>query len=311
MSHSPVLAVQLEGIQLTCPIIGAAGTCGYVDELADAVDLKHFGAITSKSITIEPRKGNSTWRILDMPVGMLNAIGLANVGLEQFLAVKLPQATDLPTKLFGSIAGGSIDDYVTIAACFDAEKTIAAIELNVSCPNTADGLVFGEDANVLKTLVTEVASVVQSSPIFVKLSPNVGNITRLAAAAIDGGAHGLTLINTVSGLSIDVANQSPRLSVGSGGYSGPAIHPIALKIVHDVYHTVARDAGIPIIGLGGVTHWKDAAAMVLAGASAVGIGTALFANPRSPISINRGLEKWIDRTGVQNISDLTGQLHHQ
>lgn len=302
------LSVQLAGVMLKAPVIAASGTCGYIDELADAVDLSRFGAVVTKSITREPRNGNATWRILDAPHGMLNAIGLANMGLERFLAEIVPRIPAAPTTVIGSIAGGSIDDYVTVAAAFDQCGAFRLVELNVSCPNTADGLVFGENPAALRDLLRAVRPALQRTKMLVKLSPNVDDIAALARAAIDAGADGLTLINTVSAMAIDVETRAPRLSNVTGGYSGPAIHPIAVRMIHAVYRGAAREAGIPIIGLGGVMHWRDAAQFILAGASAVGMGTALFVNPRLPLKVMRGLDAWVTRQGCAKLSELVGQV---
>ncbi len=302
------LSVQLAGVTLKAPVIAASGTCGYIDELADAVDLSRFGAVVTKSITREPRQGNATWRILDAPHGMLNAIGLANMGLERFLAEIVPRIPAAPTTVIGSIAGGSIDDYVTVAAAFDQCGAFRLVELNVSCPNTADGLVFGENPAALRDLLRAVRPALSRTRMLVKLSPNVGDIVALARAAIDAGADGLTLINTVSAMAIDVETRAPRLSNVTGGYSGPAIHPIAVRMIHAVYRGAAREAGIPIIGLGGVMTWRDAAQFILAGASAVGMGTALFVNPRLPLKVMRGLDAWVTRQGGSKLSDLVGQV---
>lgn len=307
------LSVQLAGVTLKAPVIAASGTCGYLDELADAVDLPRFGAVVTKSITREPRNGNATWRILDAPHGMLNAIGLANMGLERFLAEIIPKIPAAPTEVIASIAGGSIEDYVTVAAAFDQAGAFRLVELNVSCPNTADGLVFGENPAALRDLLRAVRPALQRTKMLVKLSPNVGDIVGLARAAIDAGADGLTLINTISAMAIDVETREPRLSNVTGGYSGPAIHPIAVRMIHAVYRGVAREAGIPIIGLGGVMTWRDAAQFILAGASAVGMGTALFVNPRLPLKVTRGLDAWVKRQGCARLSELVGQLrtpHH-
>jgi len=300
------LAVKLAGVPLTNPIVAAAGTCGYVDELADAVDLRRVGAVVTKSITARPRSGNPTPRIIDMPCGMLNAIGLANVGVERFVAEKLPRADGAGTVVIGSIAGGSVEDYVTVAEAFDAAPALPIVELNVSCPNTDDGLEFGEDAGRLRELVTAARRALTRTKLFVKLSPNVGDVAPLARVAIDAGADGLTLINTVSGMSIDVVSRRTRLSTGGGGYSGPGIHPIAVRIVHDVHQRVAREAGVPIIGVGGVMNWRDAAELILAGATAVGAGTALFADPRAPKRLARGLARWVRDQGAGDIGELVG-----
>jgi dihydroorotate dehydrogenase (NAD+) catalytic subunit len=210
--------------------------------------------------------------------------------------------------VIGSIAGHSIDDYVAVATAFDAAEHLPIVELNVSCPNTADGLQFGEHPRKLEELLRVVRPVLKRTKMFVKLSPNVGDVVAMARAAIDSGADGLTLINTVTAMAIDVETRRPRLSRGSGGLSGPAIHPIAVRMVHDVYRAIARDAGVPIIGLGGVMTWEDAAELILAGASAVGVGTALFVDPRAPLAIVSGLSRWVQRQGCGSIAELVGKV---
>ena len=286
--------------------MAAAGTCGYVEELSDVLDTGVLGAVVTKSITREPRAGHPPWRLIDVPQGMLNAIGLSNVGLHRFLAEKLSGADRVNTVVIGSIAGNSVEDYRLVAAAFDAEDRLPIVELNVSCPNTGDGLIFGEDPGRLATLVRDVRQALPRTKMFVKLSPNVGDITALAAAAVDAGADGLTLINTVAAMAIDVERRTPRLSAGFGGLSGPAIHPIAVRMVHEVYKKVAEPAGVPLIGLGGVMTWQDAAELILAGATAVGMGTALFVDPRSPKAVVSGLRKWVKRQGCMSITDLIG-----
>ncbi len=301
------LSVSLAGVSLANPVVLAAGTCGYVREIADALPLERLGAITTKSITAESREGNAPWRIIDSPAGMLNAIGLANVGLDRFMREKLPEARGLPCKLFGSVAGHSVDEYLAVASAFDTAAEIAAVELNVSCPNTSDGLQFGEHPEALRALLREVKPAVRTKPLFVKLSPNVGDIVAMATAAIDCGAQALVVANTFSAMAIDVETRAPRLSRGRGGLSGPGIHPIVVRMVNDVYRSVARDAKVPVIGLGGVTNWRDAAEFILAGASAVAMGTALFIDPRSPVRVARGLREWTDRQGVRSVAELVGQ----
>lgn len=274
--------------------------------MADVLDLSRIGAIVTKSITAEKRDGNRPARILDAPAGMLNAIGLANKGLEAFLRDEVPRAAASPAVIIGSVAGNSIADYVRIASAFDASPHLPAIELNVSCPNTADGLIFGDDPASLRSLLAEVRPAVTRSTLIVKLGPNASSIVKLASAAVEGGADALTLINTFTALAIDVHTRRPRLSNGTAGYSGPGIHPIAVRMVHDVYRNVAREAGVPLIGLGGVMRWEDAAEFILAGATAVGMGTALFVDPRLPLKVVHGLERWVDKQGCRNISELTG-----
>ncbi len=302
------MSVDIAGVTLRNPIVAAAGTCGYVDEFARVLDPATIGAIVTKSITREPREGNPPWRIIDAANGMLNAIGLANVGIERFMAEKLPAAANVDTVVIGSIAGDRIEDYVAVAEAFDATELLPLVELNVSCPNTDDGLVFGECPDALARLLEAVRPALARTKLIVKLSPNVGDIVRMARTAIDGGADALTLINTVSAMSIDVETRQPRLSRGTGGLSGPAIHPIAVRMVHAVHDAVARERNVPIIGLGGVMGWRDAAEMILAGATAVGMGTALFVDPRLPAKTARGLEKWVRRQGAASPGELTGRV---
>ncbi len=296
------------GSPFRSPLIAAAGTCGYIEELPGVLDPHELGGITTKSITAEPREGNPPWRLIDLPGAMLNAIGLANVGLRRFLEEKLPHAAKVETTIIGSIAGHSIDEYVAVAAAFDREKHLPLVELNVSCPNTSDGLQFGEHPDKLAELLREVRPALAQTKLIVKLSPNVGSVVDMAQAAVDGGADALTLINTVAAMAIDVETRGPRLSRGQGGLSGPAIHPIAVRMVREVYGGVARDANVPIIGLGGVLKWQDAAEFILAGASAVGIGTGLFVDPVLPRSINRGLSAWVTRQGCRSFTELIGQV---
>ena len=300
------LSTVLAGVRLANPVVLAAGTCGYVREMADAIDLARIGAVTTKSITREPREGNAPWRIVDSPAGMLNAIGLANVGLDRFLSEKLPEARGLPCALFASVAGHAIDEYVAVAAAFDAASDVAAVELNVSCPNTSDGLQFGEHADALRGLLAEVRPAVRTKPLLVKLSPNVGDVVAMAAAAIDAGADALVVANTFSAIAIDVETRRFRLSRGRGGLSGPGIHPIVVRMVHDAWRGPAREAGVPIIALGGVSNWRDAAEFVLAGATAVAMGTALFIDPRAPLGVVEGLSRWAARQGCRSISELVG-----
>ncbi len=304
----PSLATNLCGVPLRNPVILAAGTCGYVDEMADVLDLSRIGAVVTKSITVEAREGNRPWRILDAPAGLLNAIGLANMGLDAFVREALPRAAACPAVVIGSVAGNSIADYVKIAAAFDASPHLPAIELNVSCPNTADGLIFGDDPASLRALLAEVRPAVTRSKLIVKLSPNASAIVKLAAAAVEAGADALTLINTFTALAIDVHTRRPRIANGTAGYSGPGIHPIAVRLVHEVYRRVARDAGVPIIGLGGVMRWEDAAEFILAGATAVGMGTALFVDPRLPLRVVSGLARWVEGQGCADVAELIGRL---
>jgi dihydroorotate dehydrogenase (NAD+) catalytic subunit len=302
------LSTLLAGVPLANPVVLAAGTCGYGPEVADFIDPRRLGAVTTKSITAECREGHPPWRVVDVPGGMMNAIGLANVGLERFLTEKVPAIAALPTVAIGSVAGHSIGDYVAVAAAIDAVAALPIAELNVSCPNTADGRQFGHDAAALRALLAEVRPALAQTRLLVKLAPDAPDRRGVAAAAIEGGADGLVVANTWPALSIDVRTRTTRLSAGGGGLSGPAIHPLAVRMVREIHQSVAGPAGVPIVGLGGVIDWEGAAEFILAGATAVGIGTALFVDPRIPARVVRGLERWTAQQGVASIGELVGAM---
>lgn len=321
----PTIATELAGLTLRGPVILAAGTAGTLDEMSDVVDLSRVGAVVTKSITCEPREGNATWRILPAEAGMLNAIGLANVGVERFVAEYGPRVARIPTRVIVSVAGFSVEDYVAAAGALGAIDAIAGVELNVSCPNVHGGPEFGADPSSLAGLVSAVRAVLPRTRLFVKLPPaavavgGVG-IVALARAAIEGdgrvaagpagrpGADVLCLANTTPAMAIDAETRRPLLANITGGLSGPAVHPIAVKLVYDVYRGVAKQTGTPIVGVGGVLRWPHAAEFILAGASAVQIGTGLFADPRCPITIARGLSSWVRRQGKTNIGQLVGAI---
>ncbi|HMN41767.1 MAG TPA: dihydroorotate dehydrogenase [Phycisphaerales bacterium] len=302
------LRTNLAGIDLRNPVLLAAGTGGTLDEMADVLDLSRIGGLVTKSITRHPREGNPTWRIVETRHGgMLNAIGLANPGIDAFEEHYLPRAANMPCAVIGSVAGYSVEDYTAVAATFD-ESPIAAIELNVSCPNVKSGCDFGSAPVALREVVGEVRAVVKRAKLIVKLSPWPMGLPDLARAAIDAGADALTISNTMPAMAIDVRTRKPRLANITGGLSGPAIHPVSLKLVHDVYRQVAKAANIPIIGAGGILRWEDAAEFILAGATAVQMGTALFVDPRSPLGVVKGLEKWVRAQGCESITELIGAV---
>lgn len=305
----PDLSVRIGKVLLKNPVLTASGTCGYGREYAPYMDLGRLGGFTTKSVTVKPRLGNEPQRIVETPAGMLNAIGLANVGLDEFVEKKLPDIAALGTPVFVNVAGHSIDEYVSVCSRLDARKEIAGFELNVSCPNVSDGLMFGTDACLLGELVAAARAVVKRGVLIVKLSPNVTDITRPALAAVDAGADALSLVNTFVGMVVDIQRWRPALANGSGGLSGPAIRPLAVHLVHRVYREVARDAGTPIIGMGGIQCWQDAVEFMLAGATAVSIGTALFIDPATPIKIIDGLETYLADRNVARAADLVGRLH--
>jgi len=307
------LAVDLVGLTLRNPLMTASGTCGYAYEYADFVDLSQLGAFVTKSVTAQVRKGNEPDRIVETRAGMLNAIGLANVGLDVFMDEKLPQLrrlrSDAGPRIIVNVAGHSIDDYVSTAARIADDTAVDAIELNVSCPNVADGLTFGTNATLLKQLVGHVRQAMRSDcKLIVKLSPNASNICATAQAAVDGGAQILSMINTYTALAVDIYKQRPRLANGTGGLSGPAIRPLAVYLVHLVYSRVAQPAGIPIIGMGGIQYWQDAVEFLLAGATGLAVGTALFVDPAAPVTIMQGLEQFLAEQGYNSVNELIGAL---
>lgn len=302
------LSLNLAGLQLSNPTLTCSGTCGYAFEYADFMDLSRLGAFVTKSITREERVGNEPARIVEVRAGMLNAIGLANVGLDRFLAEKVPLLQKMPCPVIVNVAGHSFDDYVETCAAMDGLDCIAAVELNVSCPNVKDGLTFGTHPGRLKELTAMVKQVLPHKPLIVKLSPNVEDITQTARATIDGGADILSLVNTFTAMAIDIWKKKPRLANVTGGLSGPAIKPIALHLVSRVYRAVAKSAGVPIIGMGGVQTWQDAVEFILAGSSAVAIGTALFVDPATPNKICVGLTEYLAKMKIDRLSDLVGML---
>jgi len=302
------LSINLAGLKLNNPTMTCSGTCGYAFEYADFMDLSQLGAFVTKSITLEERAGNEPTRIVETRAGMLNAIGLANVGLKRFLAEKVPQLEKMPCPIVVNVAGHSYDDYVETCAAMNALQCVQSVELNVSCPNVKDGLTFGTNPARLKELVHEVKKVLPAKVLMVKLSPNVDDVAVTALAAIEGGAQVLTLVNTFTAMSIDIHKRRPRLANVTGGLSGPAIKPIAIHMVSRVYRQIAKSAGVPIVGMGGVQTWQDAAEFVLAGASAVAIGTALFVDPATPNKVCDGLNEWMAKQGVERLSDLVGAV---
>ncbi len=302
------LSVSLGRLTLRNPILTVSGTCGYGNEYAPFMDLSRLGAFTTKSVTLHERKGNAPHRIAETAAGMLNAIGLANVGLERFIAEKVPVLAEIDVPAIVNVAGHTMDDYLAVCERLDPIATIAGIELNVSCPNVKDGLVFGTHPQRLGELVAAVRQVVKRCLLIVKLSPNVTDITATARAAIEAGAECLSMVNTFVGMAIDVEARRPVLANLTGGLSGPCIKPLALNLIHRVYREVAGPARIPIIGMGGVQNWKDAVEFMLAGSTAVGIGTALFIDPTTPLKVLAGLEDYLRRHRLTSATQLTGAL---
>jgi len=309
------LSTNLGGVALRNPVLLAAGTAGYVDEMAGALDLSRVGGVVTKSITPEQRSGNATWRVVETCGGMLNAIGLANIGAEGFASEHAPKVAKAPCAVIGSIAGHSVEDFASVAGMFAKVDAMRAVEVNVSCPNVAGGAQFGETPAGVRDVVTAVCEALRenATAVFVKLPPVTtgaagASIVDLASAALDAGASGLTIANTIPAMAIDVEKRTPRLANITGGLSGPAIHPVTVRLVHLVYREVAAAASAPIIGAGGVLRWRDAAELILAGATAIEMGTALFADPKAPMRVVRGLEKWARTLGASNVGELIGAV---
>ncbi len=307
-----LLATSIAGVELRSPVLLAAGTAGVLGEMRDVLDVAQLGAIVTKSITRDERPGNAFPRITFARAGMMNAIGLANPGIEAFVRDQGPRVRTMGCPVIGSVAGDRIEDYLQVAKRLASIEGMSAIEANVSCPNVHSGLEFGSDPAALGGLISAMVDAVGDLPLFVKLSPvTVGTphtIVDLARVAIEAGARGLTLTNTVPAMGIDVKTRKPILANVTGGLSGPAIHPIVVRLVHLVYRGVARDAGVPIVAAGGVTRWQDAAEFVLAGASAVQIGAGSFASPRASVKMRAGLAKWVRSQGADSIGKLVGQV---
>ncbi len=298
------LSVSLNGLELKNPVLTASGTFGYGEEFADFIDLSKLGGFLVKGTTIHPREGNSYPRMAETPSGMLNAVGLQNKGVEYFCDNIYPRIKDTRTNIIVNVSGSTIEDYIACAEKINRLDNIPAIELNISCPNVKEGgMAFGTTCSSASSVVKEVRKV-YNKHLMVKLSPNVTDITEIAKSVEAEGADSVSLINTLLGMAIDIKTQKPLLSTITGGLSGPCIKPVALRMVWQVYNSVK----IPIVGLGGIMNAKDAIEFILAGASAVQIGTANFIDPTVTLKVIKGIEMYMDEYNVNNISDLIGAL---
>ena len=297
------LAVEVAGIRMATPVMGASGTFGFGMEYEDFLDLADVGAVVSKGITPKPRAGNGGVRIAETPAGMLNSIGLENPGIEVFCRDILPEAAKLPTAFIVNISAGTAEEYGEMAQMLDVEG-VDGIEVNISCPNVKEGgIVFGTDP-VQAARVTQEVKKHTKKPVIVKLSPNVTDITQMARAVEEAGADAVSLINTLTGMAIDVEKRQPFLGNITGGLSGPAVKPIALRMVYQA----AQAVSIPVIGMGGIQTGEDVAAFLLVGASAVEIGAENFANPRAVVEAAEGFDAYLERQGIDHARDLIGAL---
>jgi dihydroorotate dehydrogenase (NAD+) catalytic subunit len=299
------MKVRLAGMELVNPVVAASGTFGYGIEFEEIVSLERIGGFVTKGISLEPMKGHAAPRIVQTAAGMLNAIGLQNVGVEDFIARKLPPLKRYPQcKVIVNVFGCTVTEYIAVIERLNQADGIAAYELNVSCPNVhAGGMAFGSDPGSLEFLVSR-AKKASTRPLIVKLSPNVTSISHMAKVVADSGADAVSLTNTFLAMSIDVETRRPRLTNTTGGLSGPAIKPIALRMVYEA----ARAVSIPILGLGGIVTPADAVEFLLAGATAVQVGTASYADPRATDRLARGLESWCRSHEVEKVTSLTGAV---
>ncbi len=298
------LSVDFAGIKLKNPVLTASGTFGYGQEYAEFVDLNKLGGVIVKGISLKPIKGNPPPRIWETPSGMLNAIGLENPGVDVFLDEKLPYLRDFDTAVIVNVFGYSLEDYVGVVERLDGVSGVSGLEVNISCPNVkAGGIVFGTNVKAASELLSAVRKATKL-PVIAKLSPNVTDINEFARAARDAGCDGLSLINTLLGMAIDVRCRRPRIANCTGGLSGPAIRPVAVRMVWQA----ARAVRLPIIGMGGIVTGEDALEFILAGASAVAVGTANFLNPRSTLEVLSGIEALMVEQGIGRLSELIGKV---
>ena len=302
-ANTPDMRVTVAGVELSSPVIAASGTFGYGLEFDDIIRFDRIGAFVTKGLSREPMAGNPSPRIIETASGMMNAIGLQNVGVRAFIDDKLPKLAKLKgAKIIANVFGFTIEDCEAVIRALNDASGLAMYELNASCPNTSHGgMVFGTDHELLFQLVTR-CKAASSRPLVVKLSPNVTSIALMARVAADAGADALSLVNTFLSLAIDIETRKPRIANITGGLSGPAIKPIAVRMVHEVFAAVK----LPILGLGGIVRAEDAVEFLLAGATAVQVGTASYADPRAVENIANDLRRWCTSHKIPRVSDLTG-----
>lgn len=297
------LTVDLNGFTMKNPITVASGTFGFGREYGEYVDLNQIGGIMVKGLTLEERQGNPIPRIAETPMGMLNSVGLQNPGVDYFIKEELPYLKQFDTKIIANINGNTLEEYCKIAEIL-SDTSVDALELNISCPNVKNGgVAFGTQPDMVYKVVKKVREST-SKYLIVKLSPNVRDIKEIAMAAESGGADCVSLINTLMGMAIDIDRQKPILARGMGGLSGPAIKPVAVRMVYEVSKAVK----IPVIGMGGIMDYQDAIEFFLAGASAISVGTANFINPRVTMDILKGIEGYMEKKGYTHITELVGAL---
>ena len=294
----------LFGIDFKNPVIAASGTFGFGEDFRDFFDVSLLGGFVTKALTPEPRHGNPSPRIIETPSGMLNAIGLQNPGLDVFIDSILPRIEQFDTVIIANVAGRSIDDYVCVCSGLDRYEAVRALEINISCPNVKKGgIAFGTSPESASKLVGEVRSATRK-PIIVKLSPNVTDIAEIAVAVEQSGADAVSLINTITGMVVNVETRRPILANITGGLSGPAVRPVAVRMVYQA----ARAVSIPVIGIGGIFSARDALEFIIAGASLVQVGCGMFAKPRLALDVIDGIGDYLGRHGIDSMAELTGSL---
>ncbi|HAJ33648.1 MAG TPA: dihydroorotate dehydrogenase [Candidatus Atribacteria bacterium] len=307
MIDKPNLEVEIAGIKLKNPVLTASGTFGYGQEYTPFIDLNRLGAVILKGITLKPKRGNPPPRVIETPSGMLNAIGLQNVGVEVLIKEKLPYLKKFNTPVIINISGDTIEEYVELARRLgevSKEMGVAGLEINISCPNVKKGgMAWGTDAKTTYKIVSSIRKTT-TLPLIVKLTPNLTNIKIIAQAAEEAGADAVSLINTLVGMAVDIDSRKPKLANISGGLSGPAVKPVALWLVWQVFQTIK----IPIIGIGGIIKVEDALEFIIAGARAIEIGTANFVNPKVTIEIIEGIEKYLIEKNIKDINKLVGSM---
>ena len=303
--NEPDLAVILGPLRLRNPVLTASGTAGFGREIAQFQPLCRLGALVTKGLTLEPRQGNPPPRVTETPAGMLNSVGLQNPGLEAFLAEELPWLREQDVPVIVNISGRTVDEYARLAAGLDRAAGVAALEINISCPNVKEGsLIFGNDPRQAAA-VTRAVRAATRLPLIVKLSPNAGSITAVAEAAVEAGADILSLINTLTGMEIDIRARRPVLANLTGGLSGPAIRPVALRMVWEVYRAVKT----PLIGMGGIASAREAIAFMLAGASAIAIGTAGLVDPGVYQAVAEGIRTYLVEEKFSSVGEIVGLAH--
>lgn len=301
----PELSVKIGKLTLKNPVMTASGTFGYGNEYAPLMDISRLGAVVTKTLTLEPRAGNPQPRIWELPCGMLNSIGLANIGVHKFVENVLPEVSKIGTEIIANIAGKAAEDYPELVKILDGHSGVSGYEINVSCPNVKKGgMIFGADCEAVGR-ITETCRKLTEKPVIVKLTPNVTDPAPVAKAAENAGADALTVANTVLGMAVDIETGKPRIPFVTAGYSGPGIKPINLAKLYQV----KQAAGLPLIGCGGIMNYKDALEYIITGASAVQIGSATYKTPQAAIEVIEGIGEWMKKRGVGSLGEITGSIN--